>query len=267
MTKAAAACERGMTEAVAMGERPRDRTRQPTVEEGEEGPAAFSGEDSDGEFEFPFVSRETDGGGGGGVADELFADGRVRAFYPVFGRVLDDAPVPERKPRLGRLFHEESRNSSVGSTSSSSSAATDAADLDGASPESYCLWIPGSSPASSPSRPSRPPRKSGSTGSLAPWRRISDLVVGRSHSDGKEKFLFISPPSSPAREHPKAKPTKGGNKSPTEVDTITAGQRMSYYPKALTGAARRKTFLPYRQDLVGLFGNVNGLSRNHHRPF
>ncbi|KAG8056078.1 hypothetical protein GUJ93_ZPchr0001g31806 [Zizania palustris] len=250
-----------MTEAVTMGERPRDRTRQPTVEEGEEGHAAFSGEDSDGEFEFPFVSRETDGGG---VADELFADGRVRAFYPVFGRVLDDPPVPERKPRLGRLFHEESRNSSVGSTSSSSSAATDAADLDGASPESYCLWIPGSSPASSPSRP---PRKSRSTGSLAPWRRISDLVVGRSHSDGKEKFLFISPPSSPVREHPKAKPTKGGHKSPTEADTIAAGQRMSYYPKALTGTARRKTFLPYRQDLMGLFANGNGLSRNQHRPF
>ncbi|KAL5221723.1 hypothetical protein ABZP36_026436 [Zizania latifolia] len=236
-----------------MGERPRDRSRQPTVQEREE-EEVFSEEESDGEFEFPFVGRETNGGG---VADELFAEGRIRAFYPVFGRVLDDAPVPERRPRLGRLFHEESRNSSVGSTSSSSSAATDAADLDGVSPDSYCLWIPGSSPASSPSRSQR---KSGSTGSLARWRRISDLVVGRSHSDGKDKFLILSLPSSPAREHPKAKPTKGGNKTPDEVDTVTAGHRMSYSPKPSTGAARRKTFLPYRQNLIFA-------SRNHHRSF
>ncbi|KAG8077344.1 hypothetical protein GUJ93_ZPchr0007g5749 [Zizania palustris] len=239
-----------------MEERLRDRSRQPTVEEGED--EALSGEDSDGEFEFPFVGRETDAGG---VADELFADGRIRAFYPVFGRVLDDAPVPERRPRprLGRLFHEESRNSSVGSTSSSSSAATDAADIDGVSPDSYCLWIPGSSPASSPLQS---PRKSGSTGSLARWRRISDLVIGRSHSDGKDKFLFLSLPSSPAREHPKAKPTKGGNKPPTEVETITdtAGHRMSNAPKPCTGAARRKTFLPYRQNLIFA-------SRNHQRSF
>jgi hypothetical protein len=35
--------------------------------------------------------------------------------------------------------------------------------------------------------------------------------------------------------------------------------------KASTTGGRR-TFLPYRQDLVGLFANVRGLSRSHH-PF
>ncbi|XP_052136188.1 uncharacterized protein LOC127754658 [Oryza glaberrima] len=248
-----------------MEERPRDRT----VEEA----AAFSGDESDGEFEFPFVSRETDAGG---VADELFADGRIRAFYPVFGRVLDDVAVTpaaaaaeDRRPPLGRLFLEEGRNSSVGSTSSSSSS-TDIAELDGVSPDSYCVWVPGSSPASSPSRP---PRKSGSTGSIARWRRISELVVGRSHSDGKEKFRFLSAPSSPARDHPKPKPTtKGGaaaaTKLHTELDTIAAGHRLSYSPNHKAhGGATRRTFLPYRQDLMGIFANVNGLSRTHHRPF
>ncbi|KAF0906704.1 hypothetical protein E2562_012530 [Oryza meyeriana var. granulata] len=248
-----------------MEERPRDRTRrEPTVEKEGGDAAAFSGDESDGEFEFPFVSRETDAGG---VADELFADGRIRAFYPVFGRVFDDvAPAAtERRPPLGRLFLEEGRNSSVGSTTSTSSSSTDTAELDGVSPDSYCIWVPGSSPASSPSRP---PRKGGSTGSIARWRRISELVIGRSHSDGKEKFRFLSAPSSPAREHSKAKPTKGASKFPTELDTIAAGHRMSYSPnhKTATGAARR-TFLPYRPDLMGIFANVNGLSRTHHRPF
>ncbi|RLM91313.1 uncharacterized protein C2845_PM08G19990 [Panicum miliaceum] len=245
------------------------------------GSVASDDEDSDGEFEFPSVSREpAAGGGAAAAADELFAGGRISAFYPVFGRVLDDeaaaAPAAPRAP-LGRLFQlEQARTSSVASTSSTSSSssastADGSADLDGAPPDSYCLWTPGSSPASSPSRP---PRKSGSTGSVARWRRIGDLVVGRSHSDGKQKFLFLSAPSSPARdrEHspagskPKQPPPKGSKAAgATELDTVAAGRRMSYGgAKASPGG--RRTFLPYRQDLMGLFANAHGLSRSPH-PF
>jgi hypothetical protein len=111
---------------------------------------------------------------------------------------------------------------------------------------------------------------------MARWRRISDLV-GRSHSDGREKFLFLSAPPSPARdrEHSspaskaKAKQPPKGSKAAaaTELDTVAAGRRVSYGggAKASTTGGRR-TFLPYRQDLVGLFANVRGLSRSHH-PF
>ncbi|KAF8697018.1 hypothetical protein HU200_036669 [Digitaria exilis] len=231
-------------------------------------------EDSDGEFEFPFVSRES---AAGAAADELFAGGRIRAFYPVFGRVLDDVAAPEapRAP-LGRLFQlEQARTSSVASTSSSSSTASstatdDGAGLDGASPDSYCVWTPGSSSAAS--SPSRPPRKSGSTGSMPRWRRIGELVVGRSHSDGKEKFLFFSAPPSPAREHSpavsKAKQPQKGSKAAgaAELDTVAAARRKSYGGGAKTSTGGRRTFLPYRQDLVGLFANVHGLSRSPH-PF
>jgi len=239
------------------------------------GSAASDDEESDGEFEFPSVSREP-AAGGGAAADELFAGGRIRAFYPVFGRVLDDeaatAPAAPRAP-LGRLFQlEQARASSVASTSSTSSSLSSAStDLDGAAPESYCLWTPGSSPASSPSRP---PRKSGSTGSVARWRRIGDLVAGRSRSDGKQKFLFLSAPPSPARDRdhspaaskPRPPPPKGSRATATcatELDAPAAGRRMSYGGgKASPGG--RRTFLPYRQDLIvmGLFANAHGpLSR------
>ena len=226
--------------------------------------------DSDAEFEFPFVSRESEA-----AADELFAGGRIRAFYPVFGRVLDDeAPAPAPRSPLGRLFQlEQARTSSVASTSSSSSSSTagaGAAGLDGASPDSYCLWTPGS--ASAASSPSRSPRKSGSTGSIPRWRRIGELVVGRSHSDGKERFLFLSAPPSPARDRDhstdsKAKqPSRASKSAAAELDTVPAGRRMSYGggggAKASTGG--RRTFLPYRQDLVGLFASVHGLSRSPH---
>ncbi|CAD6230663.1 unnamed protein product [Miscanthus lutarioriparius] len=275
------------------------RRQEPTVVRTEDDDVASCDEDSDsdGEFEFPFVSRESaEVGAGAAAADELFAGGRIRAFYPVFGRVLDEAApapaAPAPRASLGRLFQlEQARTSSVASMSSSSSSTsassstTDTgagagAGLDGASPDSYCLWTPGSS-ASAASSPSRPPRKSGSTGSIPRWRRIGELVVGRSHSDGREKFLFLSAPPSPARdrEHSssaseaKAKQPPKGSKAAaaataaaTELDTIAAGRRVSYgSAKASTGGGRR-TFLPYRQDLVGLFANVRGLSRSHH-PF
>nr|BAJ98210.1 predicted protein [Hordeum vulgare subsp. vulgare] len=243
-----------------MEERRNDSQRQePTVARADGPPIPDDG--SDDEFEFSFGSREP--ATGGAAADELFADGRIRPFYPVFGRAFDDAHAPGRRP-LGRLFLEEARNSSVGSTSSSSSsAATDAADLDGASPDSYCLWTPGASAASSPARS---PRKSGSTGSLSRWRRVSELVVGRSHSDGKDKFRFLSAPPSPARDQPKGKPRGRDSKGGTELDTVAASHRMFYGAKASPGAARR-TFLPYRQDLVGLFSTPKGLSRSQHNPF
>ncbi|KAL6615657.1 hypothetical protein ACP70R_037927 [Stipagrostis hirtigluma subsp. patula] len=248
------------------------RNQEPPVARAEG--AAVSDDESDGEFEFPFVSRDEPASGGAAAADELFAAGRVRTFYPVFGRPFDgdDAAAAGQRAPLGRLFQlEGARNSSVASTSSSSSSASaeGAAGLEGASPDSYCLWTPRSSSAAS--SPSRPPRKSGSTGSMARWRRIGELVVGRSHSDGREKFLFLSAPPSPARDraptNPKAKPPRANKPAAaaaSEVDTVAAGRQMAYGAKASTGA--RRTFLPYRQDLVGLFANMHGLRRSHH-PF
>jgi hypothetical protein len=103
--------------------------------------------------------------------------------------------------------------------------------------------------------------------SLSGWRRVSQLVVGRSHSDGRDKFRFLSAPSSPAREQQQPKPgnpvtgRKGKDKAGTEVGTVAASHRMFYgNAKPAPGAARR-TFLPYRQDLVGLFSAPKGLSR------
>ncbi|KAL5202251.1 hypothetical protein ABZP36_013203 [Zizania latifolia] len=253
-------------------------------------------DDSDGEFEFefPFVSRDSPAGTVA-LADDLFAEGRIRPFYPVFVRAggadqrakdVDDAPpAPRVRGPLGRLFLEESRDSSDRSTSSSpsSAAASDEGGLKSASPESYCLWTPGA--GSSTSAPSPlPPRKSSSTGSMARWRRISELVVGRSHSDGKEKFLFLPTPP-PSKEDdmdqfkpkPKPRPTRpaGGRKQSagvTEIDTVAAIHRIAYGAKGGGSAAGargtlRRTFLPYREELVGLFANVNGIIRSHQHSF
>lgn len=256
------------------------------------------------EFEFPFVSRDSPAGTAA-PADELFADGRIRAFYPVFGRgagctsssshggctarAAAPAVPPRVRGQLGKLFLEETRQSnssasSSASTSSSSSsgAVTDDDGLEGAAPESYCVWRPGSSASPSPS-PSPPPRKSGSTGSMARWRRISDLVVGRSHSDGREKFLFLAaaPPAHDApRRHKKPAPAPARKPPPSAAvaaaDADTAAHRIAYLARGgldrggvpvPPGGTPRRTFLPYREELVGFFANVNGISRSHHHPF
>uniref|UniRef100_A0ACD5VL97 Uncharacterized protein n=1 Tax=Avena sativa TaxID=4498 RepID=A0ACD5VL97_AVESA len=242
----------------------RRQLQEPTV--AREDVAPVSGDDqSDDEFEFSFGSQEP--ATVGAAADELFADGRIRAFYPVFGRVFEDrrAPAaPEPRP-LRRLFLEDARNSSVGSTSSSSSSvATDSVDLDGLSPDSYCVWTPGRSAASSPARS---PRKSGSTGSLSGWRRVSQLLIGRSHSDGRDKFGFLSAPPSPAREQqPKGKPTGRKSKAATVANTVAASHRMFYGGGKASPGASRRTFLPYRQDLVGLFSTPKGITRGNYQP-
>ncbi|XP_020098123.1 uncharacterized protein LOC109716919 [Ananas comosus] len=249
-----------------------------------------SGDDDD--FEFSFAIAAPDSAAPAITADEIFSNGRIRPVYPVFDRSLllgdddDDAdppppsssaaaaatagPRPGARLPLGRLLMEE-RNSSVGSnSSSSSSAASEPGELEGVAPETYCLWTPGSAP-NSPARC----RKSGSTGSIVRWRRISDLVIGRSRSDGKEKFLFLRNPNpnpnpnpSPepkAKEAKEAKEAKGKERKGgkvTEMDTVTA-HRVLYYGKGAKGG-RRASFLPYKQDLVGIFANVNGVSRAHH---
>ncbi|KAJ3695302.1 hypothetical protein LUZ60_000679 [Juncus effusus] len=207
-----------------------------------------SDDNSGSEFEFPSLIR-----------DPLIPF--RNPIYPVFGRPFNSSSSssassdsPLRLP-LRKLLIQE-RNSSVGSTSTSSSTA-EVADLDGVPPESYCVWSPGSAPTSPASC-----RKSGSTGSLTKWKKISDLVLGRSHSDGKEKFVFFS-----VKEKEKGKGKKGRGKATTEVDTVTAHRIFYGGSGAGNGVAGgRKSFLPYRQDLVGLFASVNGISRTHH-PF
>jgi hypothetical protein len=98
-------------------------------------------------------------------------------------------------------------------------------------------------------------QKSGSTGSVLRWRQ---RLLGRSHSDGKEKFMFLDAASASVSER---KASGGGQ--------ATA---WSYYAKASAGAGGsnnggpRRSFLPYRQDLVGIFASHTAFRRSYH-PF
>ncbi|XP_010936729.1 uncharacterized protein [Elaeis guineensis] len=211
--------------------------------------------DSSDDFDFTFAVRDPVADASI-TADEIFSNGRILPAYPVFDRSLFHSTVGEPATEaeeglpLRRLVEDQSPSSSeaVGE---------------------YCAW----SPRSAPQTPERC-KKSASTGSGRRWR-LRDLVVGRSHSDGKEKFVFIaaspSPPSMDKTKNPHANPKaanapakKGGRA--TELDLVTTHRL--YYGKGNGEKVKggRRSFLPYRQELIGLFANVNAFSRTHH-PF
>jgi hypothetical protein len=193
---------------------------------------------------------------GGGA----FGDGRVIGHvYPVFGRPRSPPPKKEeagtatvRVPLRQLLLAE--RGSSSPSTQEPDDDDADG-ELDGVPAETYCLWSPGTSPSASTSPAQFP--KSGSTGSVLRWRQR--LQVGRSHSDGKEKFVFL-------QEDP-----AGSSSTPGRNGRAGGIHSWSYYGRGRgSGRGSRRsspaTFLPYKQDLVGLFANASALRRSYH-PF
>lgn len=217
---------------------------------------------TDDEFEFAFASPLTGPNHAAASttpADDLFAHGRIIPAYPLFDRHL--------------LLHNDEL------TASSSTAAA-------ASPDTYCAWTPRSAPGS----PTREFPKSASTGEARRTWRIRDLVAGggggvRSHSDGKEKFVFLQPTTSPSKtaaaaaeqQKKQRKTKKGGNgktapaAGTTEMDLATAHRR--FYGKqgagggAVPGERRQQqhqSYLPYRQGIVGFFAAAHALGRSHH---
>lgn len=237
----------------------------------------------DDDFEFVAKDPETRTGL---TAEEIFSTRQIHPVYPVFGRVL---PLAQEKPdeSLADEEHEagqgtlhqllmEDRGENLGPPSSSSSSASPGTnELEGIPPESYCVWTPSSSASPSPRRC----RKSGSTGSSLRWR-LRDLVVGRSQSDGKEKFVFLAAEEKKGKESPSRETKRGDSASKKEkadsgakvvkaaagMDLVTAHR--VFYTKGLPaeGGAGRRSFLPYKRDLLGFFASVNGITRTHH-PF
>lgn len=138
---------------------------------------------------------------------------------------------------LRLLFIEEEKEQASFSSTSSDSSCLD--DLEGVPSDSYCVWTPNDGKKS---------MKSNSTGtssssSSGRWR-VKDLVMGRSQSEG----ITVK--------------SKKGNKSFGKPPIEDQEQRKK---KGLD----KKSYLPYKPDIVGFFANVNlkGLPGNTHKPF
>lgn len=200
--------------------------------------------------------------GGGGVIGQV---------YPVFGRPRSPPPLtqPEEEEEeeyagtatvrvpLRQLLLAERGSSSPSRQENDDDEDGVDEELDGVPAETYCLWSPGTSPSPSPSRCP----KSGSTGSVLRWRQR--LQVGRSHSDGKEKFVFLQEEDAAgAGSSPSPSPGRKGRAG----DSPGGVHSWSYYGRGRGSRRGSPTFLPYKQDLVGLFANAGALRRSYH-PF
>lgn len=196
------------------------------------------GDDSD----FAFVPRDPISGQEV-TADDIFSNGQIRTAFPLFGREL--APVI---PMQGLAIKD--RDELVGSASSS-----ECDELEGVPEASYCVWAPERQVRS---------KSYGEPGRL----RLRDIVQGRSRSDGNKKFLFLAPPPPPPPVVEKEKEkSKGGSEKKgkvgkvTELDIVTA-HRLYYSNKGGEGMkGGKRSFLPYRPEFVGFFGNA--ANRSH----
>ncbi|GAB2213259.1 hypothetical protein Drorol1_Dr00021282 [Drosera rotundifolia] len=194
----------------------------------------------DGEFEFPIT------------ADEIFSNGQIRPLFlpsesDPDARVSDptDHNRQIRVP-LKKLLIEER------DFSCSSSEADDEIDLESLPPGTYCVWTPKAKKDDNQEDKIMMSEKSKSAGeSSSRRRRLREFLLRRSTSDGTgESLVFVAPPK------------KKAEKSTTEKSTVAVvrGDVARYMEEkaAARGSDRRKTYLPYRRDVVGIFGIANG---------
>lgn len=228
-------------------------------------------QEEDGEFEFAFLPK--DSASLPASADEIFYNGQIRPFYPLFDTSLlydvvgsgkdnedlsYDHEVSARKPPtvrlpLRKLFTEERQLSNSSSCSSS-----EADELEGAAPGTYCVWNPKSADVEATGMLAGKGqcKKSNSTGSSKRWR-FRDLLY-RSSSDGKERFVFLNQSSRDEKLEKFKKNTSRSVAGEKVADKTTAVQPCG----KISGERRRESYLPHRQDLVGIFSNGHGFSRN-----
>ncbi|XP_021719039.1 uncharacterized protein LOC110686737 [Chenopodium quinoa] len=217
-------------------------------------------DEEESEFEFAILTGEENSSPIS--ADEIFDNGQIKPMFPVFNTDLvygdncgfstaSSPPTTIRVP-LRKLL-EERETSGNGAASCSSSEADD---LEGVPPGTYCVWTPKKKEEVLMMK-----KKSKSTGSSKRWR-FRDLLH-RSNSDGKDTFVFLTP----SNNHKSigvgvGGGSSGGGDGRRREKTVTVGGRK----KSGVEAGKMKSYLPYRQDLVGFFVNVNGISRTV-RPF
>ncbi|XP_062151378.1 uncharacterized protein LOC133859846 [Alnus glutinosa] len=225
------------------------------------------GEELDDDFEFVSVSRADD--------DVVVVDGQIGPVFPVFNRDLlskswlqgnEDHDGRSLRVPLKKLFVDERDPTTSFSSSSSSSSSEDEegeGELEGVPPGTYCVWTPNNnnSAKASPSRC----KKSNSTGtkttgssSSKRWRLSS--LLRRSNSEGKNAFVFLTPKKEEIR------PEKAVNREPgtkeKKVKTVSSAHEAFYTRnRAMREGDKRRTYLPYRQDLVGFWANVGALGK------
>ncbi|KAL2335683.1 hypothetical protein Fmac_016896 [Flemingia macrophylla] len=186
----------------------------------------------------------------GKVADGVFLDAACPAF-PIFDRDfagggLRGTGEEAIQVTLGKLLMDDSPSSC-----SSSSEVDD--ELENVPPGTYCVWKPKAAAAS-------PCRKSKSTGSSSSRRwKLLDLLR-RSNSEGKESVVFLTPSKKDGGNGKRAAASGGG--SERKVPAVSAHEALYVRNREMRREVKRRSYLPYRQDLVGFCVNLNAMGKS-----
>ncbi|CAA0826655.1 Protein of unknown function (DUF1645 [Striga hermonthica] len=209
--------------------------------------------DRDEDCDFAFVTRGS-GSSSPIPADEVFQNGKIRPVYPVFNRDLlgrqgkfqcvneiggdVDRSSGSCRPRvrhpLRDLFIEERGTTILTVSSSSSSSEADDSPLP--------LPLPPSA------EDGRREKSISAGGNSKRWRFNVKELVRRSQSERSKGSIVLLAHTNSAVKREDEK------RAVAEAPSYRRG-----------GDDKRRSYLPYRQDLVGFFGNVYGLRRNFKR--
>ncbi|KAE8662892.1 Detected protein of unknown function [Hibiscus syriacus] len=190
--------------------------------------------------------------------------------FPIFNRdLLSNGEEEGKDDEVKEAVRIPLRNLFISDGDLPSSSSSEADELEGVPAETFCVWKPKQSPMPSPNRCT----KSKSTGSSSSrrWRLIKDLLK-RSNSDSKFSglsSLFLN------FDHNKSTTEKKQEEKTNEKTAATAAKKQCngevtatkmkrvekasahevFYlrNKALREGDKRRSYLPYRRDLVGFF--------------
>ncbi|KAK1415732.1 hypothetical protein QVD17_31517 [Tagetes erecta] len=217
-------------------------------------------EDDDDDFTFMLIGDDEPSTG----VDKVFENDQIRPVFPLFDQKLllegefdvEEIDRLQIHPPVDRIFiqseHDEKHDVTIGP---------------------YCDW----SKQYSATATAELSKKSNSTGFSKLWRLKEK--VGRSNSDGRDAFVFL-------KHHPKKMETttsssssstgdekfvkvsvSGVVKQKTKVKKATVSAHEVYLKSrgGHTEEERRRSYLPYRPELMGFFTNVHGgLTKNVH---
>ncbi|KAM3281636.1 hypothetical protein P3S67_027282 [Capsicum chacoense] len=205
------------------------------------------------------------------AAEEAFDNGQIRPFFPLLNKDLllsdiDFQHLKNRSPPVDKEFVETEEDNNNPPTTSNNE------EISG----QYCEW---SKKATNPNPAESSCKKSNSTGFSKLWR-FRDFI-NRSNSDGRDAFVFLNNNTTTTSSSNVVKKEEKVVLEKTEKISVKLGRKNKkkikkseavlahevYMKSKAKHDERRRSYLPYRPDLVGFFTNVNGgLTRNVH-PF
>ncbi|XP_051141237.1 uncharacterized protein LOC127258440 [Andrographis paniculata] len=212
------------------------------------------GDDGD-DFEFALV-REDDKDV---LSAESFYEGRIGSVFPVFNRDpsrKDDGGFSSNKrldpnitvPLRKLLMEDRELHSCEGDNPQSPSSSDDADYLENTSPGATYRVL---QPKAADKPPSSRCKNSNSTGSVLRRWNICDFLR-RSNSEGKDGFAILTPKlrREKSLQIEALEKTKGTNAA---AAAASAHEVLYIRNRATKDEDKKKSYLPYRRDIVGFF--------------